>query len=150
MAQKHMVKCEYCGRQFDANHGYRYNRQNRRYTCPRCVKLMQGDSRERSTGMRQSRGAMIAKIAIGILFMIAGFSSPEGGWSFGYFLTAFVIGGALIAWGLLPYIRAKKEASAEAEARAEARYQKENEPKVCPSCGATTKGRYCEYCGSKL
>lgn len=150
MAQKHMVKCEYCGRQFDANHGYRYNRKNRRYTCPRCVKLMQGESRERSTGMRQSRGAMIAKIAIGALFIIAGFMSPEGGWSVGYFLTALVVGGALIAWGLLPYIRAKKEASAEAEARTEAKIAAENEPKVCPSCGAQTKGRFCEYCGSKL
>lgn len=147
---KHLVKCEYCGRQFDANHGYRYNRQNRRYTCPRCVKAMQGDSRERSTGMRQIRGAMIAKIAIGALFIICGFMTPEGGWSFGYLLTALVIGGALIAWGLVPYLRAKKEASAEAEARAEALRAAEEEPKQCPSCGAISKGKYCEYCGSRL
>lgn len=147
---KHMVKCVECGRQFDASRGYKYNRQSRRYTCPRCVKLMQGDYNERSTGMRQSRGAMIAKIAIGALFLICGFMSPEGGWTVGYFLTALVVGGALIAWGLVPYIKAKKETSAEAEARAEAKIAAENEPKVCPSCGATTKGRYCEYCGSKL
>ena len=148
--QKHMVTCVHCGRQFDANRVGYYDRRSRRYTCKSCGKKMQADLNERSTGMRQSRGAMIAKIAIGAIFIIAGFSSPEGGWSIGYFLTALVVGGALIAWGLLPYLRAKKEASAEAEARAEARIAAENEPKVCPSCGATTKGRYCEYCGSKL
>lgn len=148
--QKHMVTCVQCGRQFDANRGGYYNRSSRRYTCKSCARKAQADHNERSTGMRQSRGAMIAKIAIGALFIIAGFSSPEGGWSIGYFLTALVIGGALIAWGLVPYLKAKKEASAEAEARAEARRAAENEPKVCPSCGATTKGRYCEYCGSKL
>lgn len=147
---KHMVTCVQCGRQFDANRGGYYNRSSRRYTCKSCGRKMQADRNERATGMRQSRGAMIAKIAIGTLFIIAGFSSPEGGWSFGYFLTALVIGGALIAWGLVPYLRAKKEASAEAETRAEARRAAENEPKKCPSCGAITKGKYCEYCGSKL
>lgn len=147
---KHMVTCVQCGRQFDANRGGYYNRSSRRYTCKSCGKRLQADRNERATGMRQSRGAMIAKIAIGALFLICGFMSPEGGWTVGYFLTALVIGGALIAWGLLPYLRAKKEASAEAEARAEAKRELENEPKRCPACGAISKGKYCEYCGSKL
>lgn len=34
----------------------------------------------------------------------------------------------------------------------EAAYQAQldNAPKTCPKCGATTKGQFCEYCGSKL
>lgn len=150
MASKHLVTCVQCGNQFDANRGGYYNRQTRRYTCKSCARKMKADRNERTTGMRQSKGAMIAKIAVGVLFVIAGFSSPESGWSVGYFLTALVIGAALIAWGIAPALQSKRKASAEAEARAEARRALENEPKRCPACGATSKGKYCEYCGSKL
>ncbi len=67
------------------------------------------DEREAKTGMRQSKGAMVAKIVIGCLCIAAGFSKPEGEeWSVGYFLTAFIIGAALISWGLVPYMKAKK------------------------------------------
>ena len=100
--------------------------------------------------MKQSKGAMIAKIAFGVIFILAGFSSPESGWSIGYFLTALVIGGALIAWGIMPYLKARrieKEAAEQAELY---RRKPEEQPVICPHCGAKTKGNVCEYCGSPI
>ena len=149
MASKHMVTCRECGKRFDANWGGYYDRASRRYTCKKCGKhilkayrnqnnVSKAVEREERTGMRQSFGAMIAKIAVGILFVTTGFSSPEGGWTFGYFLTALVTGTALIAWGLLPYLKARKSRTVEQE-----------NVKVCTSCGATGSGDTCEYCGSK-
>lgn len=66
------------------------------------------DKREEKTGMRQSTGVMVAKIACGCIFICVGFTNPKGEeWSVGYFLTALVIGIALIAWGVIPYKKAK-------------------------------------------
>lgn len=162
--QKHMVTCVQCGRRFDASWGAYYNKSTRRYTCKRCAGAMkreqrsiQADAREERTGMRQSMGAMIAKIAIGALFVVVGFSelSPKtenGG--FGPFLVGLILGAALIAWGLLPWLKARREAQAAeaADAAAEAAdlQARLNEPKTCPACGATTKGERCEYCGAAL
>ena len=152
MASKHMVTCRECGKRFDANYGGYYDRKSRRYTCKKCgnsirkayrneIHAQQTAEREERIGMRQSFGAMIAKIAGGIIFILTGFSSPESGWTFGYFLTALVIGAALIAWGLLPYLKAKKTHTVE---------QENVNIKVCESCGATGTGDICEYCGNKL
>ena len=109
MATKHMVICKECGRQFNANYGHGYNSKSRRYVCPRCMREIESNRRLYTTGMKQSKVAMILKIVFGLLFIGAGFSSPEGGWSVGYFFTALVIGGALLAWGLVPYFKAKKQ-----------------------------------------
>lgn len=140
---KHLVTCVECGKRFDTKYGYYYDKNSRRYTCRKCGNKMNAVRNEQYTGMRQSTGAMIAKIVVGILFILVGFTSPESGWSIGYFMTALVLGCSLIAWGVVPYLKAKKATAAEAE-------EKENEVKVCPACGATTKGKYCEYCGTKL
>ena len=142
---KHMVTCMECGRQFDANKGGYYYKDQRRYKCKRCEKNSRANARERSTGMRQSFGGMIAKIAIGVLFVCTGFSSPEGGWSIGYFMTALIIGCALIAWGFLPYLRAKKKKKAP-----QISVESISLPKTCPYCGATTTGSICEYCGKPV
>ena len=149
MASKHFVICAQCGKQFDANRGGYYNSKSRRYTCKACGKAHQAAVREQRTGMKQSMGAMIAKIAFGILFVLAGFSSPEGGWSIEYFLTALVVGGALIAWGLLPYLKVYKEKRAEELSKRKAADQQSNSIKTCTSCGATGFGDFCEYCGKK-
>ena len=159
MASKHMVTCVECGRRFDVNAGGGYyNKSSRRYTCKKCGNQIknanrkaQAKEREARTGMKQSMGAMIAKIAVGILFVIAGFSSPEGGWTFGYFLTALVVGVALIAWGLLPYLNAKKAKTiVEDVASADVEEETKEEVKVCKSCGASGTGLICEYCGKKF
>ena len=100
-----------------------------------------------TTGMRQSYGAMIAKIGFGILFVLAGFSTPEGGWTIGYFLTALVWGGGLIAWGLMPYLKARK-----AKAQQESIVPPTAPPRIwnCPSCGARSTKNPCEYCDSHI
>lgn len=143
MASKHIVVCQNCGRQFDANRGGYYNRNTRRYTCKACGNM-------RRTGMKQSKGAMIVKIVIGVLFILAGFTSPESGWTIGYFLTALVIGGALIAWGLVPYLKPKMELKKQQKELDDLKAELYNMKKKCPSCGAMSTGDYCEYCGSKL
>ena len=147
MAQKHMVVCQRCGRQFDANKGASYDRQSRRYTCKKCVKEMAGNARERSTGMRQSIGAMIAKIAIGVIFLITAFTKELDLAARG---IGVVIAAALVAWGLIPYLKAKKAREAEAARGVEAEIARQNVPKKCPACGAMTKGDVCEYCGATL
>lgn len=161
---KHWVTCVSCGKQFDANQAGYYNSQNRRYYCKKCGKQYnknakahnrqavkeklqsQADEREARTGMRQSAGAMIAKIAIGALFIISSFGTG----SVGGVLTGLVIGLALIAWGLVPYLQVKRARDADIEAGRDAQLAQENQEKRCPNCGAMTKGHTCEYCGSLL
>ena len=150
---KHLVICKSCGKQFDANKGGYYFKAERRYMCSACYsaivkrnKERAADERERTTGMLQSTGAMIAKIAIGALFVISSFGTG----SIGSVLTGIVIGAALIAWGLLPYLQAKK-AVEEAHKETVAEAEKAANVKVkCESCGALTSGDVCEYCGSPL
>ena len=148
MAAKHLVICERCGRQFDANKGGRYNSNTRRYTCKSCLKQISGDARERSTGMRQSTGAMIAKIAIGVMFLVVAVTSKElDGPSRG---VGIVLAAALIAWALIPYFKAKKAKEAAAAQAAAVQFEIKNAPKKCPACGAMTKGDVCEYCGASV
>ena len=149
MAAKHMVICVRCGKRFDANLGASYDSTSRRYTCKQCVRQhnakirkARAEIRKEQTGMTQTLGAMIAKIATGIIFVLAGFSSPDGGWSIGYFLTALVTGGALIAWGLIPYLQARKAKQITEE-------EKTVGTGLCASCGAPLTTDTCEYCGRK-
>ena len=66
------------------------------------------DEREAKTGMRQSSGAMIAKIIIGFLIMSYGFVAPEGDkWTVSHLILYFVIGIAIASWGIIPYLNAK-------------------------------------------
>lgn len=154
---KHMVICRDCGKQFDASKGGYYLKSSGRYLCPKCgrannkeAKEAQANERERKTGMRQSQGAMIAKIVIGVLFIVSAFTTG----SVGATLVGIVIGLGLIAWGFLPWYLAKKAAAAEvARLAAEKAAEEEkrlNAPKICPTCGAKTKGEVCEYCGAPL
>lgn len=147
---KHMVICKVCGKRFDANKGGFYDAGSRRYICPKCgkahnraVKEVEADRREAATGMRQKPGAMIAKIAIGLMFFFVSFGMEDAS----SVVIGLVIGLALIAWGLLPWLlprlKEKKAEAAAAEAAAK-------EAKLCPYCGAPTKGDTCEYCGSPL
>ena len=67
------------------------------------------DEREARTGMRQSKGAMIAKIVLGGLFFAVSFDHSDGEWSIGYFLFCLILAGGMIAWGLLPYLEARRQ-----------------------------------------
>ena len=90
--KKHIVTCVKCGRQFDANEGGAYYPESRRYVCKHCVdkqkdiqkeqakarkaaeREAEADERERVTGMRQSKTAMLVKIVVGVLFLFAAVS----------------------------------------------------------------------------
>lgn len=150
---KHMVICQKCGRQFDASRGGYYDAASRRYTCKSCgkahnkaVRSLEADEREAATGMRQTQGAMIAKIVVGVIFIISAFATETAGAA----LIGIVVGLGVIAWGLLPWWKVKKaEKAAAAAAAAEARAKIE-EKKLCPACGALSSGEICEYCGTPL
>lgn len=158
MARKHYVSCVRCGLQFDASRGgFSYDEDSRRYTCPDCVKRMRREREEykksrakrereeavekqkQSATMKQSLGAMIAKIAVGCLFLVASFGMDNAG----EVCVGLILAAALIAWGLVPYFMAKKK-------QEELRRKEARRKKVCPACGATTRGNVCEYCGSDL
>lgn len=105
-------------------------------------------------------GATIAKIAFGVMFLGVSFSDPGETDRTAFLVVGLAIGLALIAWGILPWLRAAKEEKQlrleterrreEARLRAERKAEKENEVRICPNCGATSRGKVCEYCGSKL
>lgn len=122
--EKHIVTCVKCGRQFDANEGGAYYPESRRYVCKHCVdkqkdiqkeqakarkaaeREAEADERERVTGMRQSKTAMLVKIVVGVLFLFAAVSLAVQG-NISSFVCGLVISGALVAWGLVPYLKAK-------------------------------------------
>ena len=74
---KHIVICKVCGRQFDESiESAHYDRNSRRYTCMDCV----NEQRQNTTGgKKQGHGAMIAKIVIGAIFLVSGFTTGSVG-----------------------------------------------------------------------
>lgn len=124
--RKHIVTCVKCGRQFDTNEEKgRYYPDSRRYECGRCVNKQKteqsereksrkvaeseaiADERERVTGMRQSKTAMLIKIIVGILFLSCSFPLAVQG-NIPAFICGLAVSVALIAWGLVPYMKSKR------------------------------------------
>lgn len=101
MAQ-HLVICAECGKQFDVNKkgGY-YRKSERRYICKGCARKI----RKAATGMKQTKQAMILKIVIGVIFVIMSLSMKSAS----QIIAGIILGLGLIAWGYLPYYRAKKD-----------------------------------------
>ena len=111
-----------------------------------------------------SLGGTIAKIAFGLMFIAVAVLPGEDAMSPGAAAVGIILGLALIAWGIVPYIlawHATKKAEEkinriEADRRAEEEWQRqqiekaESEPHRCPNCGANAHGRECEYCGAPL
>lgn len=122
---KHIVTCVKCGRQFDANEGGVYYPESHRYACKNCVdkqKAKQAEAsnarkaeerearaneREERTGMRQSKTAMLVKIIAGIAFLLCSFPLAAQG-NISAFLCGLAVTAALVAWGLVPYLKAKR------------------------------------------
>ena len=116
---------------------------------------------DRKTAKKPSVGGTIAKIAIGVMFIGVSFGDPGETDRTAFLAVGLTLGLALVAWGLFPWLRAWKEEKRlrleeerqreeRALLRAEQKAEKENAVRVCPNCGATGRGRVCEYCGSKL
>jgi hypothetical protein len=160
MAKAHIATCQGCGQQFDTFRGGYYNVDSKQYTCRKCGRAANQSVRGMRIGMKQTTVGMVLKLLFGIMFFIVSVDPGEGTeWDMAYFLTCLVLGTLLIAWGLIPWLRARREAGELIEkdeqirARLTAekrRTSREYEPKVCPGCGATGTGKVCEYCGTKL
>lgn len=160
MAKVHIVSCHACREQFDTFRGGYYNSEKNQYTCKRCGRREGRSERGVRIGMQQTMVGMVLKILFGLLFFCVSVDSGEGvAWDFPYFLTCLILGGALIAWGVVPWVRANRE-SAELIAldermSAAVKDMKKSAvqttaPKICPGCGATSIGSVCEYCGTRL
>lgn len=104
---KHEVICRDCGKTFDANGGGIYVAASQRYICPQCSEKYYAQARKKAAIKKGF------KIFFGIIFALAGFSAPDGGWSIGYFLTAEVMGGALLLWAFWPTIKKVKAKQSE-------------------------------------
>lgn len=123
--KKHIVKCVKCGRQFDANEGGVHYPESHRYACKNCVdkqkakqaeeararksaeREAKADEREEKTGMRQTRAAMLAKILVGVLFLVCSIPFISQG-NTPAFVCGLAVAAALVAWGLVPYLKTKK------------------------------------------
>ena len=150
------VRCAVCGEEFDLRQGGRRDTAMGGPVCPECLRR-QGVQRTQRVKLQPGVGGTIAKFAVGLVFVVTALGMDD-------FTTAgvgIVMALALFAWALWPWLRmaraksrAEKEAAAADERwRAELKAREEqalNERKICPSCGAPTKGRVCEYCGSPL
>lgn len=107
MARKHIVVCEVCGRQFDANKEKgNYNPDNRRYTCRTCYRAMNkpAPKAKKSADPGKVSAAMIIKIVIGLIFFFTAFTLNGAAEA----IVCLAIGIGLIAWALVPFIKAKK------------------------------------------
>lgn len=143
MAKERWVYCGQCGCRFDLNRGGYYTNSTGRYTCKTCAKTVNNVSVRKP----QTTGAMIAKIAVGFMFIATAFSANETDTPLTFFLTALIIGGALITWALVLYFQEKKAAKQEVLDQLAEMQEEFNAPKTCESCGATGTGDVCEYCG---
>jgi hypothetical protein len=146
------VSCGVCGKAFDFEHGGHYDEKKRRFICPACGR--DGGARRIK---RPTVGGTVAKVAFGALFLAISIDKPDDGDWLSYFLVSMVVGLSLIAWGLLPWLRLRKEEKKQRammdqlqQDQIRQRQEKLAQPKLCPACGATSSGLVCEYCGTKL
>ena len=116
------VNCLDCGVRFDIKYGAFFVKESDGYVCPAChqirvkkekkaAKEAAAREREEKTGMRQTEMAMNLKIIFGLItIVVTSQGDPrEAQWSLGYYLFGILVGGALIAWGVEPYFKAKKK-----------------------------------------
>jgi len=99
------------------------------------------------------------KILVGVFFLIGGFGNI--GENVEAAIFGIIVGVALTLAHFYPWIKALRLKKAEKAAEQSARWAEldakraelqavAEEPKRCKACGATTKGKICEYCGSLL
>ena len=162
--QSQWVICKVCGRKFDfGKSGGAYD--GNRYLCQSCSNnvVASGSLNGEIVYLPRQKSWFRAnwKIFVAAFFLIGGFGSigTDGRTA----LISILIGTALLVKQYYPSIRAARQKKTEREAdlkvnarEAELREQeiafqtKAEEPKRCKSCGAISKGKLCEYCGSLL
>jgi membrane protein insertase Oxa1/YidC/SpoIIIJ len=159
----HWVVCKLCGRQFDVEKKGGVFDGNR-YICKSCSKkkvIQRNNNGEATYTPSENKSWFKAtwKILFGIFFLIGGFGNiGQDGQSA---LFGIIIGVLLTFAHFYPRMKARRLEKAEkaaeinaknAELEAKRAEVKEiaEAPKRCKTCGATTKGKICEYCGSLL
>ena len=109
---------------------------------------------EKGKEKRPSLGWTIVKVALGVMFIGVTFGDAGEADPAAFIVVGLAIGLGLIAWGLIPWLRIMKEEKRKREEaerlRAEQKAEKDRAWKLCPNCGATSRGQVCEYCGSRL
>ena len=156
------VVCKFCGTLFDVGRdGGAYDGE--RHICKSCVKTVVTPRGWNGNivpiSQDQSWFKTNWKMLLGVLFLISGFGNL--GQDKDAALTGIIIGAVLSFAHILPWIKAWRLKKAEKAAEQSARWAEldakkaelqavAEEPKRCKACGATTKGKICEYCGSLL
>jgi glycerol uptake facilitator-like aquaporin len=111
-----------CGRKFDFEKKGGYY-DGSRYICKSCGKMVKKQLVNESLTSGAVNGSWFAAL-FGIL-----------------------IGAALLFFQYYPQVKAKKQQKEKMESENRAIAE---QVKFCKTCGARTKGLFCEYCGSKL
>ena len=149
------VRCSVCGQFFNISAGGRFDTATSHFFCPACAALI-GPPVKKITP--PSTGKTVGLLIGGGIFLAFGFS--EAAVDLSSLLFGLAIGLPLFLWGVLPWVSYYKAKRREEENRQNAQQdpgrirfrqeQKKGAPKICPSCGATSYGDVCEYCGTKL
>lgn len=162
--RSHWVVCKICGRQFDFKKaGGVYD--GNRHICKSCSKkVVPSQTVTGDMGYYTQNKSWFKtnwKIIFGIFFLIGGFGNiGQDGQAA---ISGIIIGAVLVVAHFYPAIKTARLKKAETKADLEAKQReadlrtrvmelqaKAEEPKRCKTCGATTKGKICEYCGSLL
>lgn len=156
--------CGRCGKTIDADKEGYYDKSLQRWICHTCAKAILEEQKQRKienagkpdlSGVKKQKPiALILKLVFGVIFVCVCFSKDM---ELGARILALVVGLALIGWALLPFYKTRKAILA-AQQRQQAEIDRQaaeaerlaNAPKICPACGAKTKGDACEYCGTPL
>ena len=148
-----IMTCDLCGKRYEIDSGGEFDEAARQFVCPDCMALNHASD---NRPVRPSlTGTAVTKLIFGGIFLAFGISELLSDLSSALFGIA--IGLPLVLWALTPwfsYSKASKE-YAEKENRVSQekiriRKEKDDTPRICPGCGATTHGKTCEYCGTKL
>ena len=148
MPPTHWVICKNCGRKFDVGKKGGYY-DGSRYVCKSCGKLVKKQVKEREDDTNPKNNDTWFKrnwkILFGIIFLIGGLGNIGQDWRAAIFGT--IIGAGLTYFHFYPQIKARNQEKEQIETELRVRAE---EIKKCKTCGARTKGTYCEFCGTKL
>ena len=137
------ITCSICGQPLSLFERIVAYRKNDTYVCHGCCEnICRKDGYTPFANFRTGRFA--AKLIFGVLFV---FSMP-GQESLGSALVALVLGGALIAWALVPVMLEKSRVDSIVALAVIDKTVQDNTRHKCSNCGAVGTGRFCEYCGA--
>lgn len=115
------------------------------YVCSTCCESLCADAGQYPLRRFSSVGFGV-KLFFGLLFGTSVVYQD----SVGTKLMALVIGGALLAWAIVPVLSWRSKRDALVARVLSNREAKQNATKICKNCGGISHGSVCEYCGAPL